>query len=163
MAAALERTLSGIEPNVPITVQNWPDALEGELFPARAATVALGVMGLLAAMLAVTGIFGMAAYSVSRRMKELGIRVALGARKTQVMSAAVGRPIVLLGVGSVLGLLAGIFASRLLGQIVYQANPRDPVVLGGAVLTMALLGVAASAIPARRALAVDPSILMREE
>ena len=140
-----------------------PMRLADELFPARAATVALGVMGLLAAMLAVTGIFGMAAYSVSRRMKELGIRVALGARKTQVMSAAVGRPMVLLGVGSVLGLLAGIFASRLLGQIVYQANPRDPVVVGGAVLTMALLGIAASAIPARRALAVDPSKLMREE
>ena len=163
MAAALERTLSGIEPNVPITVQSWSDTLDGELFPARAATVALGVMGLLAAMLAVTGVFGMAAYSVSRRMKELGIRMALGARKTQVMSAAVGRPMVLLGVGSVLGLLAGIFASRLLGQIVYQANPLDPMVVGGAVLTMALLGIAASAIPARRALAVDPSKLMREE
>ena len=163
MAKALERTLSGIEPNVPITVQSWPDALGDELFPARAATVTLGVMGLLAAMLAVTGIFGMAAYSVSRRTKELGIRVALGARKTQVMSAAVGRPMLLLGVGSGVGLLLGILASRLLGQIVYQANPRDPVVVGGAVLTMALLGVAASAIPAARALAVDPAKLMREE
>jgi predicted permease len=163
MAAALERTLSGIDPNVPITVQSWSDTLDGELFPARAATVALGVMGLLAAMLAVTGIFGMAAYNVSRRMKELGIRMALGARKTQVMNAAVGRPIVLLSVGSVLGLLAGILASRLLAQIVYQANPSDPLVVGGAVLTMALLGIAASAVPARRALAVDPSKLMREE
>ena len=120
-------------------------------------------MGGLAAMLAVTGIFGMAAYNVSRRMKELGIRVALGARTRHVMSAAVGRPIVLLGVGSLVGLLLGVFASRLLAQIVYQANPRDPVVVGGAVLTMALLGVAASAIPALRALAVDPSKLMREE
>jgi predicted permease len=163
MAAALERTLSGIEPNVPITVQSWPDALADVLFPAQAATAALGVMGLLAAMLAVTGIFGMAAYNVSRRIKELGIRVALGAHRRQVMSAAVGRPMVLLGVGSALGLLGGILASRLLGQIVYQANPRDPVVVGGAVLTMALLGIAASAIPARRALAVDPSTLMREE
>ncbi len=163
MAEALQRTLSGIEPNVPIKVQSWPDALGNVLFPARAATVALGVMGLLAAMLAVTGIFGMAAYNVSRRMKELGIRVALGARKPQVMSAAVGRPMVLLGVGSVLGLLSGVFASRLLEQIVYQANPRDPVIVVGAVLTMALLGLAASAIPARRALAVDPSKLMREE
>jgi ABC-type antimicrobial peptide transport system permease subunit len=163
MAAALKRTLSGIAPNVPITLQSWPDALEDEMFPARAATVALGIMGLLAAMLAVTGIFGMAAYSVSRRMNELGIRVALGARRAQVMSAAVGRPMVLLGVGSVVGLLSGIFATRLLGQIVYQANPRDPVVLGGAVLTMALLGIAASAIPACRSLAVDPSKLMREE
>jgi predicted permease len=163
IAPAIERTLSGLEPNAQIAVQSWPDAMESALFPARAAAVALGVMGLLAAVVAVTGIFGMAAYNVSRRMKELGIRVALGARTKHVISAAVGRPIVLLGVGSVVGLLLGVFASGLLGQIVYQANPRDPVVIGGAVLTMALLGLAASAIPALRALAVDPSKLMREE
>jgi ABC-type antimicrobial peptide transport system permease subunit len=120
-------------------------------------------MGLLAAMLALTGIFGMAAYNVSRRMKELGIRVALGARTKHVMSAAVGRPIVLLGIGSFAGLWFSVFASRLLGQIVYQANPRDPVVVLGAVVTMTLLGIAASAIPALRALAVDPSKLMRNE
>ncbi|PYQ04982.1 MAG: permease, partial [Acidobacteria bacterium] len=163
MAATLERTLSGLEPNAEIKVRSWPDSLRGMLFPARAATLSLGVMGLFAAMLAVTGIFGIAAYNVSHRMKELGIRVALGARTKYVLSAAVGRPIVLLGVGSLVGLLLGVFASRLLGQIVYQANPMDPVVLGGAVLTMALLGIAASAIPALRALAVDPSRLMREE
>jgi predicted permease len=163
MASALQRTLSSIEPNLSISVQSWPEALADEFFSAKAATAALGIMALLAAMLAVTGIFGMAAYSVSRRMKELGIRMALGARKTQVMSAAIGRPMVVLGAGSALGLLAGVFASRLLGQIVYQANPQDPVVLGGAVLTMLMLGIVASAIPARRALGVDASQLMREE
>jgi predicted permease len=163
MAAALERTLSGLEPNAIITVQSWPETMANARFAAWAAAVALGVMGLLAAMVAVTGIFGMAAYNVSRRMKELGIRVALGARTRHVMSVAVGRPIVLLGTGSLVGLLLGVLASRLLGQIVYQANSRDPVVVIGAVLTMALLGLAASAIPALRALAVDPSKLMREE
>ncbi len=163
MAQALQRTLSSLAPNVAITLQSWPDTLESELFPARVAAEALGVMGLLAAMLSLTGIFGMAAYGVSKRMKELGIRVALGARKTHVIGAAVGRPMVLLLVGSALGLLAGVFASHLLAQIVYQANPRDPAVLIGTLLTMALLGVAAAAIPARRALAVDPSDLMREE
>jgi len=164
MAPELERILSAMEPNAPITVQSWPDAMAGALFAPRAVTLALGVMGMLAAMLAVTGIFGMAAYNVSRRMKELGIRVALGARTKHVMSAAVGRPIVLLGAGSLVGLLlCGVFASRLLGQIVYQANPRDPVVVVGAVLTMAMLGIVASAIPALRALAVDPSKLLREE
>jgi hypothetical protein len=165
MAATLERTLNGLEPDARIKVQSWLEVLGGlnALFPARAATIALCVMGLLAAMLAVTGIFGMAAYNVSRRMKELGIRVALGARTKHVMSTAVGRPIVLLVVGSLLGLLSGVLASRLLGHIVYQANPRDPVVVGGAVLTMALLGIAASAIPALRAVAVDPSKLLREE
>jgi ABC-type antimicrobial peptide transport system permease subunit len=105
----------------------------------------------------------MAAYNVSRRMKELGIRVALGARTKHVMSVAVGRPIALLGAGSLVGLLLGVFASPLLGQIVYQASTRDPVVMVGAVLTMALLGIAASALPALRALAVDPSKLLREE
>jgi predicted permease len=163
IATAIERTLSGLEPNALITVQSWPEAMENALFPAQAAAVVLGVMGLLAAMVAVTGIFGMAAYNVSRRMKELGIRVALGARTKHLLSAAVGRPIVLLGVGSLAGLFLGIFASRLLGQIVYQANPPDPIVLVGAVLTMGMLGLAASAIPALRALAVDPSTLMREE
>jgi predicted permease len=163
IAPAIEHTLSGLEPNALITVQNWPETMKNALFPGQAAAVVLGVMGLLATMVAVTGIFGMAAYNVSRRMKELGIRVALGARTQHVISAAVGRPIVLLGVGSLAGLLLGIFASGLLGQIVYQANPRDPIVLVGAVLTMALLGLVASAIPALRALALDPSKLMREE
>jgi len=133
------------------------------LFPARAATAALGVMGLLSAMLAVTGIFGMAAYNVSRRMKELGIRVALGARTKHMITTAVGRPIILLGVGSLLGLSLGVFAKRLLEHVVYQANPLDPVVVLGAVLTMVVLGIAASASPALRALAVDPAKLLREE
>ncbi len=165
LAAAIDHTLLGFEPNAVITVESWPDsnAMGIALFPGRAATVALGIMALLAAVVAVTGIFGMAAYNVSRRMKELGIRVALGARTRHVMTAAVGRPIVLLGIGSFVGLLGGLFASRLLGQFVYQANPRDPIVILGAVLTMALLGLAASAIPALRALGVDPTKLMREE
>jgi hypothetical protein len=163
MSSALEHTLSTLVPNVPISIQDWSDSLQGELFPARVATIALGVMGLLAAMLAVTGIFGMAAYSVSRRMKELGIRAAVGARKPQIMSAALARPLMLLGGGSVVGLLAAILSNRLLQHIVYQPNPQDPLVLGGTVLTMIVLGIAATAIPARRALAVDPSKLMRED
>ncbi len=159
----LQRTLSELEPDMPFTMRSWVDSLEDELLPARAATVALGVMGVLAAMLALTGIFGMAAYSVSRRIKEMGIRVALGAGKGQVIGAAVGRPIVLLGVGSLVGLLAGMAANRLLGQIVYEADARDPAVLGGAVVTMVLLGVAGSALPAMRAVGVDSAKLMREE
>ena len=163
MAGALEQTLRGMAPNVSVTVQSWPESLTAELFPARAAAVALGMMGVMSAMLAVTGIFGMAAYSVSRRRKELGIRMALGARKTQVLRAAVGRPVLLLCVGSLLGLLGGLVTRGLLGRIVYQPSPGDPVVIGGAVLTMALLGIVASAVPARRALGIDPSNLMREE
>jgi ABC-type antimicrobial peptide transport system permease subunit len=89
--------------------------------------------------------------------------MALGARAAHVVTAAVGRPTALLGVGSALGLMAGVFARRLLGRLVYQADPGDPAVLIGAVLTMALIGICGAAIPALRALAVDPSRLMRDE
>jgi predicted permease len=163
MDAELERTLSGIAPNVPITVQSWPDSLADQLIPVRAATVALGVMGLLAAMLAVTGIFGMAAYGVSKRLKEFGIRVALGAGRMQLMRAALGRPVVLLLAGSAIGLTCGMFASQLLRRIVYEANPRDPFVLAGTVAAMTLLGMIATWIPARRALRINPASLMRED
>ena len=163
IASALQRTLGGDVPGLPISIRSWPDALGSVLFPARTAAAALGVMGLLAMMLAVTGIFGMAAYSVSKRMKELGIRVALGARRTQLMRAAVGRPLALLLAGSLLGLACGMFASRLLGRLVYEANPRDPLVLAGVVAIMALLGGVATCLPARRALSVNPSKLMRED
>jgi predicted permease len=163
MVAALEGMLSALAPNVSVTVRSWSDSVDDQLFPARVATTALGVMGLLAAMLAITGIFGMAAYGVSRRMKELGIRAALGARRAQVTSAALKRPLILLGVGAAAGLLSCIFSSRLLGRIVYQANPRDPLVLIGVLLLMTLISIVATIIPARKALSIDPSELMRQE
>src|SRR5439155_20768460 len=125
--------------------------------------LSLGVLGAMGAMLALTGIFGMAAYSVSKRLRELGIRVALGAQRKEVLQAALGRAAKLLAFGSAAGLLLGILASRLSSVIVSPATPRDPLVLSGVVLAMALLGLVATWIPARRALSVDPMILLREE
>jgi ABC-type antimicrobial peptide transport system permease subunit len=127
------------------------------------ATVSLGVLGAMGAMLSVTGIFGMAAYSVSKRLKELGIRIALGAKRKEVLQAALGRPLRLLAIGSAAGLVLGVLASRVLAFIVYQATPRDPLVLAGVVLAMLLLGLVATWIPAQRALSVNPLILLREE
>jgi predicted permease len=163
VAPALNRLLSGIDSGLPFTIHTWPDALALVLFPARVATVALGVMGLLAAMLAVTGVFGMAAYSVSKRMRELGIRSAMGARRMQLMRSALDRPVALLLAGSASGLLAGVVASRLLASLVYQATPRDPLVLAGALFTMVLVGLVATWIPAQRALRINPAGLLREE
>lgn len=127
------------------------------------ATLSLGVMGGMGAVLAITGIFGMAAYSVSRRLKELGIRIALGAQRQEVLQAALGRAFKLLAFGSAAGLLLGILATRVLASIVYQATPRDPLVLAGVVLAMLLLGLVATWIPAQRALSLDPVTLLREE
>jgi ABC-type antimicrobial peptide transport system permease subunit len=135
----------------------------GALFAPHVAIVSLGVLGGMGAMLAITGIFGMAAYSVSKRLRELGIRVALGAQRKEVLQAALGRPSKLLAFGSAAGLFLGILATRVLAFIVYQATPRDPLVLAGVVLAMLLLGLLATWIPAQRALSVEPSILLREE
>jgi ABC-type antimicrobial peptide transport system permease subunit len=117
----------------------------------------------MGAMLSITGIFGMAAYSVSKRLRELGIRMALGAQRKEVLRTALGRPFRLLAFGSGVGVLLGILASRVLAHIVFQATPRDPLVLTGAVLAMGLLGLVATWIPAQRALSIDPAILLREE
>ena len=133
------------------------------LFPARAATVALTAFGILGLMLAVTGIYGLAAYTVARRMRELGIRVALGAQQRQVLRAALGRTFVLLTAGSVVGLLLGVAAGKVLASVVYQASADDPVVLISVAVTMMLVGLAATAIPARRAVTVDTVRLLRQE
>lgn len=163
MAAALERTMRKLDAGLPITISTWNDALALALFPARTATVALGVLGLLGAMLVITGIFGLAAYVVSRRLRELGIRMALGAGQAQILRAALGRAFRLLLIGSVAGILLGMLATKVLAMIVYAATPDDPVVLGGVVVAMTLLGLVAAWIPAQRALAADPMMLLRDE
>ena len=83
IAAALQRSLHSLDPALPLEIKTWNSELDSALFAARVATVALGVLGLLGAMLAITGIFGMASYAVSKRLRELGIRVALGANQRQ--------------------------------------------------------------------------------
>ena len=163
LAAAMRSKVRELDAGLPADTQTWNSLLQTVLFPSRMATLALGVLGMLGAMLSITGIFGMAAYSVSKRLKELGIRVALGAQRTEVLKAALGRPVRLLALGSAAGLLLGILASRVLAFIVYQATPRDPLVLAGVVVAMGLLGLLATWIPAQRALSVDPLVLLREE
>jgi predicted permease len=163
IAKALDRTLHGMDAGLPFVVRTWNQEMSSALFAARVATVALGVLGLLGVMLAITGIFGMASYTVSKRLRELGIRMALGARRKQVLRAALGRAFLLLSVGSAAGLALGILATKVLSYIVYQAGPKDPLVLSGVVLTMLALGLMAAWMPAQKALAVDPIILLREE
>lgn len=163
MIQTLQRTIHGLDSALPISIQTWTSEMNSALFAARVATIALGVLGLLGAMLAITGIFGMASYSVSKRLRELGIRVALGAGKGQVLRTSVGRAFCLMLIGSVLGLGLGVLATRILSFIVYQATPKDPLVLIGVCLTMLSLGVVAAWVPARRALAVDPLMLLRDE
>jgi ABC-type antimicrobial peptide transport system permease subunit len=163
LTAALNQSMRGLDPGVPFTIRTWNKALDSALFAARVATVSLGVLGGLGAILAVTGIFGMAAYSVSKRLRELGIRIALGAQRNEVLRSALGRTFRILAFGSAAGLLLGMAAGKVLAFLVYQATPRDPMVLAGVLLTMLLVGLLAAWVPARRALATDPSTLLREQ
>ena len=161
MGPALESALRGIDATLPLAIQPWTSEMDSALFAARVATVALGVLGLLGAMLAITGIFGMASYVVSRRMRELGIRLALGAGRSQILSASLGRVFRLLAYGSVAGIVLGLMATKVLAFIVYQATPRDPFVLGWRHLHHARAGhdgrVTARAPRSRRRPAHPPS------
>src|SRR5581483_3830724 len=163
LGTAMRNTLRQLDAGLPVYIETRYRELDMILFGPRMATLSLGVLGVLGAILAVTGIFGMAAYSVSKRLKELGIRVALGGQRKEVLQAALGRTFKLLTFGSAAGLLLGILASPVPAFIVDQATPRDPLILAGVVLAMLLLGLLATWIPARRALSVDPMILLREE
>lgn len=164
VAGAIKSALRDLDRGLPAYIETWSKQLDDfALFPSHVATISLGVLGVMGAMLSITGIFGMAAYSVSRRLKELGIRLAIGARPAEVLQAALGRSVKLLAYGSATGLILGVLASRVLAHIVYEATPRDPLVLTGVVVAMAFLGLAATWIPAQRALSVDPLTLLREE
>jgi len=159
----IRRALHHVDAALPVEIEKRNDEMVTSLFGPKMATIALGVFGVIGAMLSITGIFGLAAYTVSKRLRELGIRIALGAKRVQVLKAALGRPFRLLAFGSAAGLVLGLLATRLLALIVYQATPRDPLVLLGVVIAMVLMGLAAASIPARRALSIDPVRLLREE
>jgi predicted permease len=163
LGAEVRRTIHQLDPGLLVQTESRYDEMAAILFGPRMATVALGILGGMGVMLSITGIFGMAAYSVSKRLRELGIRIALGAQRKEVLQAALGRAFKLLTIGSAAGLLLGILATRVLAYVVYQATPRDPLVLAGVVVAMALLGLLATWIPAQRALSVDPAILLRTE
>ncbi len=164
MAAAIRKTILALDPAIPIQDSGeWKNQLALQLLPAQIATVALSLFGLFGLLLSITGTFGLASYAVTKRLRELSIRVALGAQAREILSTALGRMLMLLSVGSMVGLLLGVAASRLLSAIVYQASARDPLVLLGVALTMLLTGVASVANPVRRALHIDPACILREQ
>jgi ABC-type antimicrobial peptide transport system permease subunit len=164
MAAAIRKVVRDLDPTIPIRESSvWNSQLAMSFFPAQVATVALGLFGAFGLLLSIAGTFGLASYTVSKRLRELSIRVALGAQAKQILSAALGRMLILLGSGSVVGIVLGVAASRLLSAIVYHASAQDPFVLASVALTMVLTGSLSVAGPVRRALHIDPAKLLREQ
>jgi predicted permease len=164
MVAKMRQALAQLDAHLPLFgTGSLTQMLSFARLPMRAAAVALSAFGLLAVVLAVTGIHGLVSYAVARRAHEIGIRVAIGASPAHVIRLVLGRTLKLLAAGSAIGLLLALASVRLLASIVYQAAANDPIILATAVLTMAALGVLSSWAPMRRALRIDPTVALRHE
>jgi predicted permease len=162
--AAVRRIVAGVDPALPILRQEaLSDQMAVALLPQRLALLVSGGLGLVALLLALLGIYGVTAYGVSQRTREIGVRLALGAPRTHVLGLVLRQGLVLAGVGVLLGALAGFGATRALRGLLYGVAPADAVALGGAAALLALAALVASWVPARRAARVDPVIALRAE
>ncbi len=164
MAGTVRKLIRDLDPALPIVASSaWNNQLGLTFFVAQVATVALGLFGAFGLQRSITGTFGLASYTVSKRLRELSVRVALGAQAKQILSPALGRVLILLASGSVVGMLLGVAASRVLSTIVYQASTQDPFVLVAVVSATLLTGSLAVVGPVRRVLHIDLANLLREQ
>jgi len=164
MAAAVRRELYSLEPKLGETLAfGLARVTEGELGPDRLAAWLAGIFGLLAALLAAIGLYGVIAYSVARRTREIGVRMALGAGRGHVLSLVLREVLALVGVGVAVGVPAALALTRLARSMLYGVEPHDPATLSGAVLLMAGFAALAGYPPARRAARVDPMVALRCE
>jgi ABC-type antimicrobial peptide transport system permease subunit len=162
MAARLAEVIGEVDPHVPLlSQQSMTDAVAVAFLPARAATVALTAFGAIALLIALTGVYGLAAYAVSARTRDIGICVAVGAQRRHVMRFALGRTAVLLGIGSLIGFVSSTTANSAFAAVMFHASSREPLLVLSVLAVMVVVGVVAAWVPARRALALDPSYLLR--
>jgi len=137
--------------------------VDASLFPARMGALLLGAFGVLALLLAVIGVYGVLAYSVGQRTREIGIRIALGAARGDVLRLVMGEGMLLVAVGLLVGLALAVAATRLLAGFLYGISPTDAVTFGAVLLLLSGAALAASWLPARRASRVDPMVALRND
>jgi predicted permease len=164
IAQEIRKALGELDPHLSLYgVGDLNRMLRLVFLPADAAMIALGVFGALAMLLALTGIHGLTSYTVARRTREIGIRVAVGARPLHVVRSVFGRTSIFIASGAAIGLIGGALSSKLLAAIVLGVSAKDPLVFVGTAVTMMLIGIAAAWKPIRRALRVDPLIALRTD
>jgi len=163
-AEAARRTIWEIRPDQPIAeVQALESVVREQTARPRLLVSLVGGFAALAAVLAAVGLYGVIAYSVGRRTREIGIRMALGARRRRVLAGVVGRSLGLVAGGLALGLLGAWLTAGLLASQLYEVRPSDPAAWLGVVALVAATGLAAAVAPARRAASIDPSDALRGE
>jgi len=164
MIGEVRQAIARLDPQLPLYgVGSLTQMLGFAFFPTSAAAIALSAFGILAVMLAATGIHGLVAYAVSRRTQEIGIRMAVGARPVQVLRLVLGKTAALLVFGSLVGLAMALAVGKVISSIVYETQPRDPFVMVTTWIAIAFLGLFASWAPARRAMRVDPLVALRHD
>ena len=164
MAPAVRREILKLDAEQPISsVRTMEEVLSDSLMLRRATMLMLSVFALLALILATVGIYGLTAYSVSRRTHEIGLRVALGASRPQILRLVVGRELVTSMIGAAIGLGAAFMLTRGLSGMLYGVTATDPLVFASVPLLLIAVSVVASYVPARKATAIDPLVALRYE
>ncbi|HYV29861.1 MAG TPA: ABC transporter permease, partial [Candidatus Binatia bacterium] len=164
MLATVEREIHDLDPNLPVIgAETMRDYMKLPLFPARAAGILLGAFGLLALALAVTGLYGVVAYVVSQRTREIGIRMALGANQAEVLNMVLRQGLVLALAGVTLGVIMSLAVTHVLSKLLYGIRSTDPATYVAVSLVLMSVASLASYVPARRATKVDPMVALRYE
>jgi predicted permease len=164
MLAALRDAVHFADPTEPLySMATMSDVIDATVAPRRTNTILLALFGSLAVVLAAVGVFAVLSYGVEQRRREIGVRVALGAQRADVISLVVRDGVALAGVGALIGLAAAFVVSRFVASMLYAVSPRDPRVFVGSAVVIALVALAATLGPAARATSVDPLTALREE
>lgn len=163
LAPAIAREIHEVDPNLPVfNVRTMDDILGASLAARRFSAGLIGVFALLALTLSALGVYGLLAYMVNQREREIGIRMALGARRADIYGLIIGRGALLGGVGVLGGVLLAVAIGPALAAVLYGVQPLDPWVFGGVPVTMFSVALLASYLPARRAAACDPMLALRQ-
>src|SRR5213082_2816942 len=164
MVASVHSAMQGTAANLPFArVTPLADLVAPSVRPWRLGTMMFGLFAGLALILAAVGLYGVLSYTVGQRSHEIGIRMAMGARRSNVLGLMVGEGVKIAALGGGIGALAALAGGRVLSSLLYGVSPRDPLVLLGAATTMLAVAAIASYLPARRATKVDPMVALRYE
>jgi len=162
LAGEVRRTLASLDPSVPVyDVRSMESMVDSATTPALAMAGAVAILGVLGLLLAAAGIYGVVAHSVSRRLHEFGVRIAVGADGPRVLGEVLREGAAVFGGGLLLGIPGAFLIGRLLESSLFGVDARDPVSLGCSVLLTAAATLLALILPARRAVAVDPATALR--
>ena len=164
MAGTIRAVLREVVPNATVEVKTMQSIVEYSTYPNKVGAVLLGSLGMLGLVLASVGLYGVLAYAVSRRVREIGVRMALGASPPQVLRVVLTQSMMLVGVGVAIGLALAMVATKPLASFLSsRVSVTDPITLGAVVVVLGMTGLAAAFVPARRALRVDPMTALRYE